>query len=196
MKPSSTVFSLTSRRTEIAKYATGPRLQGLLAESALAQPYLEQEILVTWWQQITKFSVMALNLETVTDTLSWYKIWQLNGSSHIRAKQKLYRKQKLAIVRGADAETQSHLRRQFPRIWQSLRRFILETLSIKHLTAQRRTGLLKEWNFCSIVAIRSGWKMVGGFHGMFLLSAIQFKIPCLMGGHLTKGDSANELKNQ
>ena len=38
------------------------------------------------------------------------KIWQLNGSNHIRAKQKLYRKQKLAKVRGADAETQSHLR--------------------------------------------------------------------------------------
>ena len=39
-------------------------------------------------------------------------------------------------------------------------------------------------------------KMVGGFHRMFLLSAIQFKIPYLMGGHFTKGDSTNQLESQ
>ena len=39
-------------------------------------------------------------------------------------------RKKPAKVRGADAETQSHLRWQFPRIWQSLRRFILESLSV------------------------------------------------------------------
>ena len=104
---------------------------GLLAENALAQPYLEQKILKTWWQQITKFSVMALNLETIADTLSWCKICQLNGSNHIRAKKNFTgNRKKLAKVRGADAETQSHLRWQFPRIWQSLRRFILESLSV------------------------------------------------------------------
>ena len=43
----STVFILTSRRTKIAKYASEPRLRGLLAEHALAQPYLEQKVLVT-----------------------------------------------------------------------------------------------------------------------------------------------------
>ena len=36
----------------------------------------------------------VVNLETITDTLSWYKIWQLNGSSRIRAKQKLLGKHK------------------------------------------------------------------------------------------------------
>ena len=37
----------TPRRTKIARFASEPRLQGLLAENALAQPYLEQKNLVT-----------------------------------------------------------------------------------------------------------------------------------------------------
>ena len=43
-----TVFILTSRRTKIARFASEPRLQGLFAENALTQPYLEQKNLVTW----------------------------------------------------------------------------------------------------------------------------------------------------
>ena len=45
---------------------------------------------------ITKFLVKDVNLETIIDTLSWYKIWQLNGFKLIRAKPKLLRKQKRA----------------------------------------------------------------------------------------------------
>ena len=41
-----------------------------------------------------KFCVKDVNLETVTDTASWYKIWQLNGFNHIRAKPKLLRRRK------------------------------------------------------------------------------------------------------
>ena len=37
-----------------------------------------------------------VNLETIIDTLSWYKIWQLNGFNLIRAKPKLLRNQKRA----------------------------------------------------------------------------------------------------
>ena len=44
----STVFILTSRETTIATSATRPRQRGLLAENALAQPYLEQKIVVSW----------------------------------------------------------------------------------------------------------------------------------------------------
>ena len=36
-------------------------------------------------------------LETITDTLSWYKIWQLYGLNHISVKQKLYKKQKKSL---------------------------------------------------------------------------------------------------
>ena len=43
----STDFILTSRRTEIAKYAGEPHLQELLAGNAVVKPYLEQKVLVT-----------------------------------------------------------------------------------------------------------------------------------------------------
>ena len=72
-----TVFILTSLKTEIARSVTGPKLQEPRAEDALAEPYLVQKILVIWLQQITKFSVKDVNLETVIDTQSWYKIWPL-----------------------------------------------------------------------------------------------------------------------
>ena len=45
--PGSTVFVLTSQKTEIAKYACEPKLQGFPAEDALAKQYLEQKSLVT-----------------------------------------------------------------------------------------------------------------------------------------------------
>ena len=41
---------------------------------------------------ITKFSVKVVNLETITDMQSWCRTWPPNGSSRIRAKQKLHRK--------------------------------------------------------------------------------------------------------
>ena len=39
-----------------------------------------------------KFSVKVVNLETIIDMKSWCRTWPPNGSSHIRAKQKLLRK--------------------------------------------------------------------------------------------------------
>ena len=43
----STVFRLIFPKTEIARSASGPKLQGLRAEDAMAKPYLELTILVT-----------------------------------------------------------------------------------------------------------------------------------------------------
>ena len=43
----STVFLLTSLKTEIARSVRGPQLQEPGAEDALAEPYLVQKILVT-----------------------------------------------------------------------------------------------------------------------------------------------------
>ena len=37
------------------------------------------------------------NLETITDMQSWCRTWPLNGSKHIRAKQKLHRKLKRSL---------------------------------------------------------------------------------------------------
>ena len=50
-----TVLKLISRRTETATSAGGPKLRGLLAENALAQPYLEQRILVLLRQEIDHY---------------------------------------------------------------------------------------------------------------------------------------------
>ena len=52
------------------------------------------ENLVIRSQQITKFSVKVVNLETIIDMQSWCRTWPPNGSSRIRAKQKLLRKHK------------------------------------------------------------------------------------------------------
>ena len=52
----------------------------------MAEPYLVREILV----------VKDVNLETIIDTLWWYKNWQHTGHNHNRAKPKLLRKQKRA----------------------------------------------------------------------------------------------------
>ena len=88
------VLKITSLKTEIAGSARGPKLQGPRAEDALAEPHLVQKILVVWLQQITKFSVTVVNLETIIDMQSWCRTWPPNGSSRIRAKQKLLRKHK------------------------------------------------------------------------------------------------------
>ena len=43
-----TVLILTSRKTELPRSASGPKLRGLRAEDAKAKPYLVLKILVTW----------------------------------------------------------------------------------------------------------------------------------------------------
>ena len=70
------------------------KLQGPRAEDAMAESYLVQKFLVILLQQVTKFSVKVVNLETIIDTRSWCRTWPPNGSSRIRAKQKLLRKHK------------------------------------------------------------------------------------------------------
>ena len=91
-----TVLKLISRKTEIARSARGPKSQGPRAEDVLAESYFVQKNLVIWLQPITKFSVKVVNLETINDMQSWCKTWPPNGSSRIRAKQKLLRKPKRA----------------------------------------------------------------------------------------------------
>ena len=83
----STVFILTSPKTEIARSARGPKLQGPRAEDALAEPYFVLKMLVIWLQQITRSLVTIANFETITDMQSWCRSWPLNVSNHIRAKQ-------------------------------------------------------------------------------------------------------------
>ena len=92
----STVFILTSQKTETAKSACERKWQGLFAQDALAKLYFGQKSLVTWWQRITKSSTRKVNRETITGTLSLYKILPLNGFNPIRVKQRLHKRRKKA----------------------------------------------------------------------------------------------------
>ena len=57
--------------------------------------------------------------------------------------------------------------------------------------AERAVRRIKEGTFASGVASRLGRKMVGGFHGMFLLSAERTRLLFGMGRHHLKGDVEN-----
>ena len=70
----STVFILTSQKTEIVKSASEPKSQGLLAEGELESQYVEQKSLVIVLQLITKSSTKEVNQGTIIDTRSWSKI--------------------------------------------------------------------------------------------------------------------------
>ena len=159
----STVFTLSSRNE-------GPKLRHLQEDQDNKGPLQKtqwrsrtssRKMLVTWQQQITKFPVKDVNLETTIDTLSWYKIWQLNGFNLIRSKPNFSGNRKdLTKDLGADEETKSHLHRQFPGIWQTLWRFILESIVVRqHRSetngiAERAVRRIKEGSFA--VLLQSG----------------------------------------
>ena len=128
------------------------------------------EILVTWWQQITKFSVKKVNRVTIIDMQSWY--------NNTHAKQNFPGDpEEPNEVAGANEKTQSHLHRQFFGIWQVLWGIILESLyvdstQIRNKWDCRKSSVQSERrDICGIVAVRSGQRMVGGFHGVLLPSA-------------------------
>ena len=151
----STVFIFTSHKTESAKSAREPRPRGHLAEDALAKQYLKQKSLVMWYQQITKSSTRKVNLKTITDTLSWYKISPLSGYNFIRVKPKLHRRQKkFKKVSQTIKKAQSHTS------------WIRDEWYLWEIGAQSKRG-----NVCWTVAIGLGWKRVGWFYGMLLPSA-------------------------
>ena len=116
---------------------------------------------------------------TVIDALSWYKIWHLNGFNLIRVNQNF----------PGDPEEASWSSWSGPRNQKSFTLTIpwhlanpVKKLSWNHLyvnTAQignrwdywESSAQSERRNIFGTVAIRSGWKMVGGFHGVLLLSA-------------------------
>ena len=132
-----------------------------------------------WWFDYSRSQSSQrrlVNLETIVDMRSWCK----NGSSRIRAKQKLLRKLKGACKSSLEPDRKPKIvyAGQFLGIWQGH----CEDLSWNHCTstphrketngiADRAVRRVKEGTSGSTVAIRSGWKMVGRFHGMLFLSA-------------------------
>ena len=101
------------------------------------------------------------NLQTITDTQSWYKILPLNGFNLIGAKQKFTK------VSLADSHAKSFLHWQILGVWQSLCRVILESyiyasLSRKKGIAERTVHRINEGT--SAVLLQSGldekWRAV------------------------------------
>ena len=128
-----------------------------------------------------------VNRVTVIDTPWWYKIWQRNGFKHIGAKKMFTGDpEEPNEVPVADEETKSHLHRQFFGILQILRGTILESLYVNaaqirnEWDCRKSSAQSERRDICGAVAVWSGQRMVGVFHGVFLLFAKTDKIFRLM----------------
>ena len=156
-------FLITSLKTEIARSVRGPKLQGPRAEDALAEPYLVQKILgdlIAADHKVLSEGCESRHNHRYTE---WCRTWPPNGSSRIRAKQKLLRKHK-----GACKSSWSRI--------GSLKSFILTIpwnlatpvkifpgiIVRRHHTDRKQMRCWKSSaqserrHLCSIVAIRSG----------------------------------------
>ena len=161
-----------------------------------------QKILVIRLQQITNFSVKVVNLETIIDMQSWCRTWPPNGSSRIRAKQKLLRKHK-----GACQSSWSQM--------GSLKSFTLTIpwnlanpvkispgiIARLHHIDQKHMGLLKEQ--CAELkkaplpyCCNQVWMKIGGQIPWNATPICEtFKISCLMGKLLTRDVLGNHLQD-
>ena len=134
-----------------------------------------------WWFNNCgpkNFSAKDVNLKTIIDMPWWYKIWQLSGYNPTREKLNLLRKRKRACKSSWSRRgNQKHSHWQFIGIRQNLWRIFLESVHVNTAHIGNKWDCWKSSaqnqgrDICSIVAIRSGWKMVGGLHGMLLLFA-------------------------
>ena len=141
----STVYVRTFRRTLIVISAWRRKERGLLAGDVLVKSGPERNILVTWFQRFTKFSVKKVNRETIIDTLLWYESWQHSGYNHTQVQQKLLRKRRRACKSfGADKETKSHLHWQFLWIWQNPVETYPGIIVRQRHTNRKHMGLLRE----------------------------------------------------
>ena len=93
----------------------------------------------------TKFSLKDVNLETIIDTLSWYKIWLHNGYNLIRAKQELLSKHKRAYRRSWSRRgNQESFTLTIPWNSASLVKNYPGISVGQHQTDQKQMGLLRE----------------------------------------------------
>ena len=103
------------------------------------------EILVIWIQQITKFFVKLVNLETIIDMQSWCKTWPPYGSSRIRAKQTLLRKHKGACKSSwSQIGSLKSFTLLIPWNLAKLVKIFPGIIVRRHHTDQEQMGLLKE----------------------------------------------------
>ena len=91
------------------------------------------------------FSVKVVNLETVIDMQSWCRTWPPNGSSHIRAKQKLLRKHKGVCKSSWSRQgNQKSFTLTIPWNFAKLVKIFPGIIVRQHHTDRLQMGLLKE----------------------------------------------------
>ena len=132
-----------------------------------------------WLQPITKFSVKDVNLETIIERQSWCKTWLPNGSSSYPCKTKLHKKPREACKSswsplGSLMSFTLTCFLEFSKACEdlSLESLYVDTTQIRNTwDCWERCAQSERRYICCILAIRSGWEMVGRFHGMLFLSA-------------------------
>ena len=144
------------------------------------------------------FSVKNVNLETIIDTLSWYKMWQLSGCNLSRAKPIFLSKQKR--VYGSFLSRQTS-RKSFTltTLW-SLAKSVKSCHGIivhQRLTVPRQMVLLKERYTESkkgllLYCCNQVWTKNGGRIPWNVTICETFKFSCLMGRHPMKGVLENQ----
>ena len=102
----STVFILTSTKTEIAKYACETKMTRAPCRRRTGEAVLRAGKFGDLIMADHKVLTRKVNLETIPDTQSWYKILPLNGFNLIRVKQNFSGNGKVFVkILGADEET-------------------------------------------------------------------------------------------
>ena len=148
-------------------------------------------------------SVTIVNLENFIDTHSWCKTWPPNGSSGMRARQKLRRKHK-----GNCKSSWSQIGRlksftlTIPWNLAKLVKIFPEIIVRWHHTDQKKwdcwksSAQSKRSHFCRIVAIRFGWKIGGQIPWNAIPICEIFKISHLMGRPHMRDALGNHLMDQ
>ena len=92
--PGSTVFLLTSQKIENCEVCLRTKMTRALCRRRTGEAVPRAEKFGGLITADHKVSTRKVNLETITDTQSWDKIWLLNGYNHTREKPKLLRRRK------------------------------------------------------------------------------------------------------
>ena len=162
--------------------------QGLRAENVLVESNLVQNFLLIWLQPITHLSVKGVNLETIIDMQSWCKTWLPNGSSRIRAKQKLLGKPKV-VCKSSWSRIGSLKSFTLTIPWNLAQhvKIFPGLIARQHHTDHKQMGLLREqcaeWKkVCLRYCCNQVWMKIGGqIPWNVILICETFKISCLMG---------------
>ena len=129
----STVFILTSRRTEIATSAWGPREQnkGSLQKTHWHSRTSGTKSLVSWWQQITKSFVMWISKQS-SIRCSGTNFFASQWIRSCPCKTITFQETEKSLQKFLEPMKKPKViyTKQFLRIWQSLWRCILESLYV------------------------------------------------------------------